>query len=47
LPLIITEADKARVRADMPELPEAMKARLEVQYGLSNYDASALTTRVI
>lgn len=44
LPLIITEADKARVRADMPELPEAMKARLEVQYGLSNYDASALTT---
>jgi aspartyl-tRNA(Asn)/glutamyl-tRNA(Gln) amidotransferase subunit B len=44
LPLIITEADKARVRADMPELPEAMKARLEAQYSLSSYDASALTT---
>ncbi len=44
LPLIITEADKARVKAGMPELPEAMKARLEAQYGLSGYDASALTT---
>ncbi|MSP86938.1 MAG: Asp-tRNA(Asn)/Glu-tRNA(Gln) amidotransferase subunit GatB [Methylotenera sp.] len=44
LPLIITEADKARISAAMPELPEAMKARLEVQYGLSSYDANALTT---
>src|SRR5450830_159230 len=44
LPLIITEADKALVQADMPELPEAMKARFETQYGLSGYDASALTT---
>ena len=44
LPLIITDADKARVKATMPELQEAMKARLEVNYGLSGYDASALTT---
>jgi aspartyl-tRNA(Asn)/glutamyl-tRNA(Gln) amidotransferase subunit B len=44
LPLLISEADKAAVRAHMPELPEAMKARFEVQYGLSSYDASALTT---
>ncbi len=44
LPLMITEADKALVRADMPELPEAMKARLEAQYELSSYDASSLTT---
>jgi aspartyl-tRNA(Asn)/glutamyl-tRNA(Gln) amidotransferase subunit B len=44
LPLIITEADKARVKAGMPELPEAMKSRLEAQYGLSSYDASTLTT---
>ncbi len=44
LPLIITEADKARIGADMPELPAAMKARLEAQYGLSSYDASSLTT---
>jgi aspartyl-tRNA(Asn)/glutamyl-tRNA(Gln) amidotransferase subunit B len=28
----------------MPELPEAMKARFEADFGLSAYDASALTT---
>ena len=44
LPLTITEADKAIVKASLPELPEAMKARFEAQYGLSAYDASALTT---
>ena len=44
LPLVITEADKALVQAEMPELPAAMKARFEAQYGLSAYDASALTT---
>lgn len=44
LPLEVTEADKAAVMANMPELPEAMKARFEAQYGLSSYDASALTT---
>jgi aspartyl-tRNA(Asn)/glutamyl-tRNA(Gln) amidotransferase subunit B len=44
LPLTITEADKAAVLANMPELPEAMKARFEAQYGLSAYDANALTT---
>jgi aspartyl-tRNA(Asn)/glutamyl-tRNA(Gln) amidotransferase subunit B len=44
LPLEVTEADKAAVKAGMPELPEAMKSRFEAQYGLSGYDASALTT---
>jgi aspartyl-tRNA(Asn)/glutamyl-tRNA(Gln) amidotransferase subunit B len=44
LPLVITEADKARVQADMPELPVAMKARFEAQYALSSYDANAITT---
>jgi aspartyl-tRNA(Asn)/glutamyl-tRNA(Gln) amidotransferase subunit B len=44
LPLIISEADKALVKAQLPELPEAMKARLEAQYALSSYDANALTT---
>jgi len=44
LPLEVTEADKARVKATMPELPEAMKARFEVDFGLSAYDASALTS---
>ena len=44
LPLVITEADKARVQAELPELPEAMKARFEAEYSLSSYDASALTS---
>ena len=44
LPLEVTEADKAAVKANMPELPGAMKARFEAEYGLSSYDASALTT---
>lgn len=43
LPLEITEADKVRVRAQMPELPEAMKARFEAEYGLTGYDAATLT----
>jgi aspartyl-tRNA(Asn)/glutamyl-tRNA(Gln) amidotransferase subunit B len=40
---VIREEDKARVQATMPELPEAMKARFEADYGLSAYDAAALT----
>ncbi len=43
LPLEVTEADKARVKADMPELPHAMKARFETEYGLTAYDADTLT----
>lgn len=44
LPLEVTEADKARVRAEMPELPQALQARLISEYQLSSYDASALTS---
>ena len=44
LPLEVTEADKAKVRAEMPELPQAMKARFEQEYALSAYDAAALTS---
>jgi aspartyl-tRNA(Asn)/glutamyl-tRNA(Gln) amidotransferase subunit B len=44
LPLAISESDISTVKADMPELPEAMKARFEAQYGLANYDANALTS---
>jgi len=44
LPLEITEADKVRVRAQMPELPEAMKGRFESEYGLTGYDAASLTS---
>jgi aspartyl-tRNA(Asn)/glutamyl-tRNA(Gln) amidotransferase subunit B len=43
LPLEVTEADKKRLQATMPELPQIMKARFEVEYGLSSYDAAALT----
>jgi len=43
LPLEITEADKARVKMQMPELPEAMKACFEAEYGLTSYDAATLT----
>ncbi len=43
MPLEITEADKARVQAEMPELPEAMKARFESQFALTSYDAASLT----
>jgi aspartyl-tRNA(Asn)/glutamyl-tRNA(Gln) amidotransferase subunit B len=43
LPLAISEQDKDAVRAHMPELPQAMKARFEQEYSLNAYDASALT----
>ncbi|MCE9633098.1 MAG: Asp-tRNA(Asn)/Glu-tRNA(Gln) amidotransferase subunit GatB [Methylophilales bacterium] len=43
LPLAVSQADIDKVKVTMPELPEAMKARFEQQYGLSAYDASALT----
>ncbi len=44
LPLAISENDISTVKAEMPELPEAMKARFEAQYGLAHYDANALTS---
>lgn len=44
LPLEITPAWIAEVKASLPELPEAMKARFESDYGLSAYDAATLTT---
>jgi len=44
LPLDISDADKAAVNAEMPELPGAMKSRFESQYGLTSYDATALTS---
>jgi aspartyl-tRNA(Asn)/glutamyl-tRNA(Gln) amidotransferase subunit B len=43
LPLEVTEADKARVLADMPELPEAMQVRFVRDLALSAYDSSTLT----
>jgi aspartyl-tRNA(Asn)/glutamyl-tRNA(Gln) amidotransferase subunit B len=44
LPLAISQADIDAVKATLPELPEAMKARFEQQYGLPAYDAAAITS---
>jgi aspartyl-tRNA(Asn)/glutamyl-tRNA(Gln) amidotransferase subunit B len=43
LPLVIDEAWIDRVRAEMPALPEAQRARLVEVHGLSVQDAEALT----
>ena len=44
LPLQVTEDDKARVKANMPELPQTLQSRFVSEYQLSSYDASALTS---
>ncbi len=43
LPLVIADDWIEHVRAEMPELPEAKRARLEREHGLAPYDAAALT----
>ena len=43
LPLAISPAWIDEVKATLPELPAQMKARFEADYGLSSYDAAALT----
>ena len=42
-PLVIAADWIARVRSEMPELPVALAARLQADYGLSPYDAAGLT----
>ncbi len=42
-PLVISQAWIAEVRAAMPELPQAMRARFIQDYGLTAYDSSVLT----
>jgi aspartyl-tRNA(Asn)/glutamyl-tRNA(Gln) amidotransferase subunit B len=42
-PLVIDSAWIERVKAALPELPEAMKTRFVAQYELTPYEASALT----
>ena len=44
LPLIIDPAWVEEIRATLPELPAAKRARLESQYGLSHYDAGVLAS---
>jgi aspartyl-tRNA(Asn)/glutamyl-tRNA(Gln) amidotransferase subunit B len=43
LPVEIDAAFIEAVRAELPELPDAKKARFMEQYGLSDYDAAVLT----
>jgi len=44
LPLELEESWIEAIRAALPELPDAKKARLQSQYGLSAYDAGVLVT---
>lgn len=43
IPVIIDEAWIGRVRGELPELPEARRARFVAEYGLPEYDAGVLT----
>jgi aspartyl-tRNA(Asn)/glutamyl-tRNA(Gln) amidotransferase subunit B len=43
LPLHIAPAWVERVKRELPELPEQMRARFVTQYGLPDYDAEVLT----
>src|SRR6056297_2185027 len=43
LPLQFDDAFIEHVRADMPELPDAKRARFAAQYGITDYDAWVLT----
>ncbi|WP_353152769.1 Asp-tRNA(Asn)/Glu-tRNA(Gln) amidotransferase subunit GatB [Herminiimonas fonticola] len=42
-PLVVSAEWIARVQAEMPELPGAMRERFTQEYGLSDYDATVLT----
>jgi aspartyl-tRNA(Asn)/glutamyl-tRNA(Gln) amidotransferase subunit B len=43
-PLLISAAWVEKVKAEMPELPSALRARLTTQLSLSDYDATVLTS---
>src|SRR6476469_670353 len=43
-PLVVDDAWIARVRSEMPELPEAMQARFVAAHGITDYDAAQLTS---
>ncbi len=42
-PLIVTDAWKSEIASHMPELPEARRARMIAEYGISEQDAHTLT----
>lgn len=43
-PVVLTEEYIAKIKASMPELPDAKIARYQTKFGLSNYDAELLTS---
>ena len=46
LPIEISDERIERIRANMPELPSATRARYTAEFGLSEYDAARLTETV-
>ncbi len=45
VPVVVTAEQIEQVKAEMGELPQAQRKRLEAQYGLSPYDAEVLTAK--
>ena len=43
-PIITTDEQIAAYKNELPELPDARRARLESEYGLSDYDAGIITS---
>jgi aspartyl-tRNA(Asn)/glutamyl-tRNA(Gln) amidotransferase subunit B len=43
LPLVVDEKWQAEIAKSLPELPEARRARMVKQYGITEYDAQVLT----
>jgi aspartyl-tRNA(Asn)/glutamyl-tRNA(Gln) amidotransferase subunit B len=43
LPLVVDERWKAEIARTLPELPEARRARMVKEYGITEYDAQVLT----
>ncbi len=44
LPLVVDEKWREQIISELPELPEARRARMVAQYGITEYDASTLTS---
>ena len=44
LPLIVDEKWREKIAAELPELPEARRARMVKDYGITEYDAHVLTS---
>lgn len=43
LPLVVDEKWRSEIRKRLPELPEARRARMIAEYGITEYDAGVLT----